>query len=309
MIFQSAINLILQVILIQYFKLEVMGAFLGLLFSNLVIFSYIIINQRLITFDIDKTLIKKSLRYSLWMMPFLFIQWFMTRADRLIIENFIGLSEVGIYALMMNLSMIVSMVATSVLNSFRPSLFLSFKQEEGIKKIVFMHFILYSSIIFTVSGLIFLLVQRIDTLPIDQAYHAIKPIIGLALVLFGIRVIIRFFNEYLIYQKNSGLLSLLTISGALIYALLIGIYGSELTIPLLLKILMVSNSIVLCCTLWATKYHSKNVNWYFEKEKHHNLWIPKKWYNLGNKIGSPIIRLPCKRVLGVWWWSSCFWGT
>lgn len=257
MISQTFINLVLQIIFIRYFQLEVIGAFLGLLFSNLAIFTYVILTRKLITFDVDKTVIKQSLKYSLYLMPFLFIQWFMSRADRFIIENYIGLSEVGVYALMMNLAMIISILATSLLNGFRPSLFSSFKQKRNAMNKVLIHFMLYSGIISLVSGILFILAQNIDILPIDQRYYSIKPIIGLGLALFGIRVIVRFFNEYLVYKKKSKLLSLLTILGLLIYVVLIAINVEELTIPILLKILIFSNAIVLCVTLFVIFFQLK----------------------------------------------------
>lgn len=257
MISQTFINLTLQVIFIRYFQWGVIGAFWGLLFSNLAIFIYIILTQKLLTFDIDKTLVKQSLKYSLYLMPFLFIQWFMSRADRFIIENYIGLSEVGVYALMMNVAMIISILATSLLNGFRPSLFSSFKQEKDAKNKVLMHFVLYASAIFLVSLILFLLVQNIDLLPIDQVYYSIKPIIGLGLALFGIRVMVRFFNEYLVYQKRSKLLSLLTTLGLLVYVVLIAINVEELTISMLLKILIFSNTIVLCVTLFTIFFKLK----------------------------------------------------
>lgn len=257
MICQISISLSLQFLLIRYFRFEVLGAFWGLLISHLMIFLYIIITQKLITLHIDKGLVIRSLKYSLFLVPFLLVQWFMSRADRFIIESYIGLSEVGVYALMMNVAMIISLLSTSLLNSFRPTLFECFKQKEGAANKITLHFILYLGAITLISSILYLFVQNIDALAIDKKYYQIKPIIGLGLLLFGIRVIIRFFNEYLVYLKESKLLSLLTIFGFIVYAMLIFSNTGALTTTLLLKILIFSNLLILFITLLMILFQIK----------------------------------------------------
>jgi len=258
-------NISLQSFFIVSLEWGVTGALLGLLLSNLILF-ILVLARTGIRFRIGFAPIKKSINYSLWLLPFLLVQWFLARGDRIIVENLIGLAEVGIYALLLNVAMILSVIATSMITSFRPTLFKEFKALSGeISKTVLNLFLYYLGIITITSVAIFILVQNVERFNISSRYYEIKEYILLALVLFSIRVIIRFFNEYLSFLKRSRDLTLLSLFNLFIFLFLLFIFMDQLTLPLLLKIIICCNLVLLIVTGYRCMYLLKATTVYAGK--------------------------------------------
>lgn len=247
-------NISFQVLFIVFLDWGVTGALFGYFLANFIIFVIVILKSKFaLTFKITR--IKNAINYSLWFLPFLLIQWFLAKGDRIIIENLIGLNEVGIYALLVNVSMIISIVATSILTSFRPTIFKEFKVLSGkLSKQLLQLFIYYASVILITSIGIYIIVQNIEKLNISSNYYQIKEYISLALILFLVRVLIRFFNEYLSYLKKSRDLAIFSIFNLLIFLFLIAINIDQLTLSLLLKIIIANNLILLIITVARCYY-------------------------------------------------------
>jgi O-antigen/teichoic acid export membrane protein len=247
-------NVTFQILFVLALNWGISGALFGYLLSNLMVLLLVVFrNNVLSTFKFAQ--IRDAVNYSLWFLPFLFIQWFLAKGDRMIIENFVGLVEVGIYALLFNVSMIISLVSSSILMSIRPTLFNEFKIMSGklnprLKQL----FIYYSLIIGGTATVIFILVQNIEKFDIPAKYYDIRAYILLALVLFSIRVITRFFYEYLTYLKKSRDLTVFSVINLSLFLFLIIINVNTLTLTLLLEILIICNLILLIVTVSRCYY-------------------------------------------------------
>lgn len=240
----TVLNILSQVVFIIFLDLGITGALLGPLVANVVIFAITQIQNHFLTLNIDFNEVKSSLKYCLWLLPFLMIQWFLAKGDRIIIESYIGLEQVGIYALLMNISMVVSLVATSILNSVRPTLFRALKSSGGkpgkTARSVFLYFMI---IILLVAIAVYIFVRYIEHIRLFEEYIRIQNFILAALVLFVIRVTFRFFGEYLSFRKKSKDLSLLSLANFVLFILLIGLSIDGLSLARLLEISIITNSI------------------------------------------------------------------
>lgn len=251
------LNVLLQVCLIKYFQFDIDGVLIGILIANLAIFAIVNTRTNYLTFNIKLDRIKGSIKFGLWLIPFLFIQWFLAKADRLVIENIIGLKQLGVYALLMNISMIISLVATSILTSIRPTLYREFKKTvKGVGQKVYFLFISFLVIIVLISAGIYFMVQYIDLFDIAKEYHQIKGFILLALTLFFVRVVTRFFNEYLTFLKRSSDLSFFSVLCFGLFVILIFNYKNSLSVSVLLEILIVTNLFSLLLTIIRCYYLS-----------------------------------------------------
>lgn len=70
--------------------------------------------------SLDSSFIKKSLLFSLPLLPHVASGWIINSSDRIILEKYIDLSNLGIYALAVQVSMVLSIFYTSVNNALVP---------------------------------------------------------------------------------------------------------------------------------------------------------------------------------------------
>ncbi|GAA0428962.1 oligosaccharide flippase family protein [Lentibacillus halophilus] len=68
----------------------------------------------------NKTFIKESLLFSLPMIPHVASGWIISSSDRVILEKFISLDNLGVYSLAAQVSMVLAIFYTSVNNAFVP---------------------------------------------------------------------------------------------------------------------------------------------------------------------------------------------
>lgn len=245
-VFWVVSSTILQILFLYFLEWGVSGVLLGALIPSAAVFFYILWTSPYFRFRFDLVGIKSSVYYSLWMLPYLLIQWFLAKGDRVIVENHIGLSQVGVYAFLMNISMIISLVATSILTSIRPTLFKQFKLMKGaVIKDVKLLFLYYVLLVIATSLVIYLGIGFLHLFNISTEYLEVKNFVILALILFVIRAIIRFFNEYLAYYKRSKEMSLFSVFGVIVFFALLRIYLDELSLNELLNILIITNLLTL----------------------------------------------------------------
>lgn len=239
----TVLNILSQVVFIVLLDLGITGALLGPLVASTAIFIITHLQNSFLTLRIDFSEVKGSLKYCLWLLPFLMIQWFLAKGDRIIIEGYIGLEQVGIYALLMNISMVVSLVATSILNSVRPTLFKALKKSGGqpgkTARSVFYYFMI---IILGAAIAVYIFVQYIEHIRLFEEYIKIQKFILAALILFVIRVTFRFFGEYLSFRKKSKDLSLLSLINFVLFVSLIWLSVDGLSLARLLEISIITNS-------------------------------------------------------------------
>lgn len=251
----TIVNILFQVFFIVVLKKGVTGAIMGALLGNFLVFVLTLRYTNAWRFQINSALINKSLKYCIWLIPFFLINWFIAKGDRMVVENFIGLEALGIYALLLNIAMIISLLATAVLNSVRPMLFKEFKKLSGKLNKGALNIILYFSGIISLASLVlYLFVQKIDYFNIFENYLKIQEYIVFALVLFAVRGFIRLFSEYLSFRKKSRDMFAISLVNLLFFVPLLIYFAPELDLKQLLSILIFSNVIALIATTGRCYY-------------------------------------------------------
>ena len=155
--------------------------------------------------------------------------------------------------------MLISLVATAILTSYRPTLYSSFKSSKAwFNKRASALFGFYILIIIMTSHLIYFIVQNLEYIGIAQDYLQIQEFIFLALILFTIRTVLRFCYEYFHYLKKSKELTLFSVVNALMFISLIILKKDTLNIDTFLKIHILSHFIILALISCRLYYLSRS---------------------------------------------------
>lgn len=75
---------------------------------------------RYLKFSLNMSLVKQSLIYSIPMLPHVATVWIINSSDRIILEKYVDINDLGIYALAVQISMVLALFYTSVNNAFVP---------------------------------------------------------------------------------------------------------------------------------------------------------------------------------------------
>lgn len=186
------------------------GALKGTFISQAIVFSILFLaNWRLIRFSFDKKMLKESLNFSLPVIPYLFINWFVLRGDRLLIEQYFSLEVVGQYALLITLVGVSFLALNALDNAIRPFLFEAFKQVEKKAREINDYVQFYIAIALLVSSGIILIGSNLRLFTDNSTYLEIIPYFTLAGFVVFLRVYTRIFNEQLYFKKQSKAVTLL----------------------------------------------------------------------------------------------------
>jgi len=213
-LFQISSTLI--VIISQLFLLKIGMSVSGLLWGNLIANACILLivlyqSRSLLSLRFNHYYIKKSLQFSIPLLPFAFINWISSFGDRLIIERFFDLHLLGIYSFLLTLTGLIGLVTTAVMNGIRPFLFELYEDidtnEKGIQELYNFFFsagILSASFVIAIG-------MNISLFTSNQEFNEITPFITIAVFSFFIKCIIILFHQNLMYNKHTKALSLLSI--------------------------------------------------------------------------------------------------
>lgn len=187
------------------------GALKGVFFSEIITFSILILsNWKLIIFSFDKKMIRESLSFSLLVIPFLFMNWFIFQGDRFMVEQYFSLEVVSQYALLLMIVGVLNMIMNALDSAIRPFLYEAYKKVKQ-KKIEINDYVqFYISIILLASSGIILIGNNLQILTQDVHYFQIIPYFTLAGFVIFLRAYTRIFNAQLFFVKESKSVTVLT---------------------------------------------------------------------------------------------------
>lgn len=161
------------------------GQLMGLLVGSVVtaIVSSMLLFKEYLSLQVDWKFIRVSMVYGVPLIPHLIAQWVKTSLDRLILENFTTLSEVGIYTLGYKIGLIMQVLVNSTNRAYVPYFFEMMKShahpENRFKKIVAFYIAIFGSV--CLVGVLF--GRDILQLLAPPSYYAAAIIVPL--ILFG----------------------------------------------------------------------------------------------------------------------------
>ena len=212
MLFHVISIVVLQFIFIIVLERGVKGALESVLIGNILVTMLVMIMQpRLLTFKLDFKMIISSLTFSIMLVPYLVIYWFLTRGGRIFLESYTDLDTVAVFGLLMVLSGVIILAVEAVVNGVRPFLFEQFAQGAHandktisiLSKMVVNIPLLFVPIIILVSCFIHLISS--------EAIYATVPLYMPAACLLWFAIVIsRLFYQQLLFAKKSHTVTILS---------------------------------------------------------------------------------------------------
>ena len=204
---------VIQVVLILGYQLGVYGLLLGIMIPYLLTFVYIIFREKdILTFHLKINILGPSLKYSIALIPFLFIYWLSSTGDRIVLEQFIDLKSVGQYALLMVIAGVMFLVADSIMNGIRPFLFEAFQKGVESKKVYIAKLIKFymATNVLTVGAILFI-GHNLNLVTSEPSFLEVIPYFTFGTAIVFLRSYLLLFNMQLNYTKNSKEISLLSL--------------------------------------------------------------------------------------------------
>lgn len=240
------------------------GILLGTLLSSIGQFIYITFRHpRIYTLKIQWETLKKSVLYSLPLIPFAFLFTLERHLDKLIIERYLDLEQVGLYALLMTIIGLSAILLSAMNNAFRPYLFEALKRDNhNTRAEVNRYFIIYQIIGLLVLVGILLVGSHLHLITDNVKYQSISRFIPLGLVVTAPFLMIRFIAMLFLYYQKTGMLATLTFVKLSIMFVLMLIFIPRFGINGALIAIGISNVIGLILFAYPIeKHHSKLINY------------------------------------------------
>lgn len=145
---------------------------------------YILIAHRNFGWGFDYDILKSAVKFSWPFIPTLLVSWVLTFSDRVFIDIYVGLDELGIYSMSYKISMIVFVVSSSFVLAYTPIFYklANESNQEASKEIIF-RYGWYACLLFLFLVFIFLLFcKELVTLILDEKYLNTYPLIRVLLI-------------------------------------------------------------------------------------------------------------------------------
>ncbi len=211
---QILLTIIFQFSLVIFLDLSVLGLVIGNLLGNSFVTLIILYREpNLITWNFDKEMVSKSLRFSLALVPYLLIYWVLTRGGKFVLEKYADLSIVAVFALLLTLANIIIVLVEAVVNAIRPFLFEIFADEtqqslEQGKVSLLTKMIVNVPLL--IIPLIVLVGSNIWLITSKPTYHIIQDYITVIALATFMLVYGKLFYQQLVFAKRSGIVTSLS---------------------------------------------------------------------------------------------------
>lgn len=196
---------LLQFIFIIVLERGVTGALEGILIGNILVsLVMVLMRPSLISFKFNAKYIGDALKFSIPLIPYMIIYWFLMRGGRFFLEAYTDLDTVAVFAMLMVLAGVIILAVEAVINGVRPFLFEEFaRAEEGSKQYISLLTRLVVNIPLIFVPLIILISCFIHLIISKETYFIIAEYMPWACLLFFLMVWYKLFYQQLIFVKKS----------------------------------------------------------------------------------------------------------
>ena len=197
------VNVILNIFMVVILKLQAMGVLLASALTDMLFFIYAIANcATKVKFTINREVLKKSLLYSIPLVPHSLAGWTMNMIDRLFLNAMKTAEFVGIYNIGFQFGNIINVLTTAINQAYIPWFFGNMKKGlEGKKSII--KFAEYAVVIYGfIAMCISLFAKEVLKIIVSKDFQdawSVVPFIAFAFVFNGIYY---FFVNPLFYNKR-----------------------------------------------------------------------------------------------------------
>lgn len=209
------INVLLIVFFLVVLKLKVLGILYAYLITNIIFFIYTLARfLPRISLRYNPMIGKRSLQYSLPLVPHSLAGWSMSMLDRLFINKYLGASETGIYSIGAQMSSIVNTVTGAVNQAYSPWYFQNLNQTKGSFQIANNKMVLIIVKLYFLLGIfISFFAESIVDLIASQNFQSgwvYVPILSWAYIINGIY----YFQVAPLFIKNTRYIPIITLTAS-----------------------------------------------------------------------------------------------
>jgi O-antigen/teichoic acid export membrane protein len=190
---KTIITIVVGLILVVEFKMGILGRYYGILFPSLLfLILYFFVICKVSSLSINWSMIRKGLQFSLPILPAAFAAIAMISIDRIILERYVSVSQIGIYSVGATLGTVFSIVIRGFYMAVEPDIYRMFNQNGFKRKILnlkknILYFVLIISCLFIVFSreIVIIMVS-------DQFYECYKiiPFFVVATIFRGTEILV-----------------------------------------------------------------------------------------------------------------------
>jgi O-antigen/teichoic acid export membrane protein len=239
----SVIQMVIQTIFIVWqviiLKHGAIGMLKGLIYSNIILLPlFFILQVNISTLTFKKQIFYSSLKFSLPFIPGLIAAWIINMADRIFLERYFTLNEVGIYSLAFKINSILLLLTGGFFTAYSPHFYriVSSSDIDISKTKIYTINTFFFLIILILGFIIILFSKEIVFLLFDKRYidaYKVLPILCLGTIISQISGL---FNLQLYQEKKTIQPSFLVTLGAIVTIAVnrmitpkYGMYGAAIT--------------------------------------------------------------------------------
>ncbi len=222
-LFNIGSTVALQAYFILYLDMGILGILIGTLIPNiLVLLGIIIQHPKLITFCFHKHIIVPSLRFAFPLIPVAFLMAFEKQLDKLLLERYMSLGEVGIYAILVSIVGLSNILLTALDNAIRPFLYEDLKEliPANITRISNYRNLYFLVGLIGLSGII-MIGSNFHLFTDNERYLRVRPYFTMACIAFIPFIFVRYYGLIYVFYKKSGSLTLITFLKAIVVVILL----------------------------------------------------------------------------------------
>jgi O-antigen/teichoic acid export membrane protein len=222
---QALINIMLSILLVV-FLLQGAGGRIGAYVISSVVLMFVAIfllyRDNLLGFAWRPKFIKEALSFGVPLIPHIAGIFLLTVVDRLVINSQLGLAQVGIYMVAVQLASVMGVVFDAINKAYVPWLFERLKcdnndEKKQIVRLTYAYFI----VALLMAGLVFSLGPVAVTLLAGEKYAEAGNVLGWLALGQAFNGMYLMVTNYIFYSKRTGLLSLVTIGVGLLNVVLL----------------------------------------------------------------------------------------
>ena len=212
---KTLLQMLLTFIFIAYLEWGVLGHYYGRLFVLIpFLFIYLFIISKNVEFNINLLQLKKALLFSFPLLPGALAYIVLSLSDRLILERFVSISELGIYGLACTLALTLNIVIQGFYKAVEPEIF------KRVSQINFGQFInqiqsIFFAVVYLGAMVIALFSQEIFKIMASPEFYngyLLIPILMIGVIMSGQNIM---FGAIVLAEEKTKIIGMATIIGAI----------------------------------------------------------------------------------------------
>lgn len=219
-IFQSLLDIVISYVLVVLFSQGIFGRLFGIYcaFAITLLFGFAYLKRQRYIGAHTLKFSREIFSFGLPLIPHTIGAAVMAMADRFFIAHYLGNSHVGEYVVAYQMAAVMLLVGTSINQAWAPTYFSMMKNQSYIK--IKQTQLGLTLLILAVGFVVYCLRDVLFLLFVDEKFWLAKNFFPFMLIGFVFQSLYFIFTNYFFYTKQTRIIAMLTVSGALLNAVL-----------------------------------------------------------------------------------------